>query len=280
MNTSSDDEALSRGAQAVRALLDRHGIPKHRHSAFVGEFFELSRAAAHQRVSRSTAWTLEELSALAEHFGETLAGVVTPALANKVTESSQAIAATLSAGDAKIACRIWLRPGNAPSHGDVFVALRTGADHVVMPATAVPAAHAVRIARLEVDQSMPSAGRVAVLDASEKAAAALRDHLQGEGLDAHSFRTTKDLVNAATAAAFAGYVVDWSAVRSKMDSLLPAIRGHQDSCTLILLSDRKRSTAADIADLAKAVVRYKAQVLEKPVQLPLLVSLLQSSLDP
>ena len=147
-----------------------------------------------------------------------------------------------------------------------------------MPAAAVPAAHAVRIARLEVDQSMPSAGRVAVLDASEKTAAALRDHLQGAGLDAHSFRTTKDLVSAATAAAFAGYVVDWSAVRSKMDSLWPAIRGHQNPCTLILLSDRKRSTAADIADLAQAVVQYKAHVLEKPVQLPLLVSLLQSSL--
>lgn len=278
MTTWIDDDVLSRGAQAVRALLDRHGIAKHRHSAFVGEFFKLSRAAAHQRVSKSTAWTLEELSALADHFGETLAGVVAAHPADNATGSTQAIAATLCAGAAKVACRIWLRPGNAPSAGDVFVALRTGADHVVMPAGAVPTAHALHIARIEVDQSMPSAARVAVLDASEKTAASFRDHLRDAGLDAHSFHTTTDLVSATADGAFAGYIVDWSTARSKMDRLLSAIRARQSPYTLILLSDRKRATAADINDQAQAVVQYKARVLEKPVQLPLLVAMLQSSL--
>jgi hypothetical protein len=279
MTASSDDDVLSRGAQAVRALLDRHGIPKHRHSAFVGEFFELSRAAAHQRVSRSTAWTLEELSALAAHFGETLAGVVAPRPANETAGGQQPIAATLCAGEAKVTCRIWLRPGNAASPGDVFAALRTGGDHVVLPLSAVPSAHALHIARLELDQPMPTAGRVAVLDASEKTAATLLGHLRAAGMDAQSFGTATDLVDATTREGFGGYVIDWAAARSKIDGLLSAIRARQNPCTLVLLSDRRRATAADVADLARAVVRYRAQVLEKPVQLPLLLSTLQSGLN-
>lgn len=278
MAASPDDDALSRGAQAVRALLDRHGIPKHRHSSFVGEFLALSRAAAHQRVSKSTAWTLEELHALAEHFGETLAGVVTPPSGKSVASPAQGMSATLCAGDAKVACRIWLRPGNAPSADDMFVALRTGGDHVVLPAGAVPAAHALRIARLEVDQPAPKAGRVAVLDASVKTAATLRDRLRGAGVDAHSFGTIADLVSAAAHDGFTGYVIDWPAFRSQMDSLRSTIRSRYTTCTLVLLSDRKRATAADTAELAQAVVQYRAQVLEKPVQLPLLLSTLQSSL--
>lgn len=278
MTASYDDDLLSRGAQAVRALLERHGIPKHRHSAFVGEFFELSRAAAHQRVSKSTAWTLEELSALAEHFGETLAGVVTTHPANGRAGSRTGIAATLCVADAKVACRIWLRRGNLPSPHDAFVALRTGDDHVVMPVASVPAAHALRVARLELDQSVSSAARVAVLDASEKATAALREYLRRAGMDAHSLGTPADLAQASVDGGFAAYVIDWSVARSKADDLLSAIRSREMPSTVILLSDRRRATAADIAELAKTVVLYKAQILEKPVQLPLLASVLQSSL--
>jgi hypothetical protein len=278
MPASYDDDLLSRGAQAVRALLERHGIPKHRHSAFVGEFFELSRAAAHQRVSKSTAWTLEELSALAEHFGETLAGVVATHPADGRAESRTGIAATLCVGDAKVACRIWLRPGNLPSPHDAFVALRTGDDHVVMPVAAVPPAHALRVARLELDQSVPSAPRVAVLDATEKATAALRDYLRGAGMDAHSLGTLADLAQAAVDGGFAAYVIDWSVARSKTDDLLSAIRAREMPPTVILLCDRRRTTAADIAELAQTMAQYKAQILEKPVQLPLLASVLQNSL--
>src|SRR5690554_5214867 len=66
----------SNAAQLVRALLERHGIPRHRHSSFVGEFFGLSRAASYLRVNKSSAWTLDEFQALADRFGEPLAQVL------------------------------------------------------------------------------------------------------------------------------------------------------------------------------------------------------------
>ncbi|WP_198088310.1 helix-turn-helix domain-containing protein [Variovorax sp. E3] len=275
MSDSADDDAPSRGAQAVRALLERHGLPKHRHSAFVGEFFELSRAAAHQRVSKSTAWTLEELGVLAEHFGETLAQVVAPSRPPGDAELSPGLAATLCAGDARTPCRIWLRADHAPSSGDAFVALRTGNEYVVMPSSAVPGAHALGIARMEVDQSTPSARRVALLDPLGRAAKAVAGPLQAAGMEVQPFETARDLLAVIPRLPFDGYVIGWPVANGQTGALLSAIRAQKKPCALILLTSRSRAGSEALSELAEVVARYKAQLLERPVQPPLLRSMLQ-----
>lgn len=272
----TDDDSFSKGAHAVRGLLERHGVPKHRHSAFVGEFFELSRAAAHQRVSKSTAWTLEELSALAEHFGETLAHVVEPH-ARGAADTQQGLRATLCVGEAQTPCRIWLHPGHAPLPGDVFVALAAGGRHVVMPAVAVPAAHALRIARLEVDQSAPASRRVAVLDADTASGRSICDHLQTAGMDAQAFHDAAELAQAvAHRAGFDGYVIDWAPSNPSISALLSTIRMQSPPCGLVVLSVSMRAEPQGLDALAQVLARYKAQLVEKPVQLPLLLAALQN----
>lgn len=281
-NSSSDDYSVSRGAQAVRALLERHGVPKHRHSAFVGEFFDLSRAAAHQRVSKSTAWTLEELHALAEHFGETIAHVVAPAASRAEEDPSdltKGVDATLCVGASNTACRIWLAPQGKPLPDDLFVALPMGSSYVVMPAQTAPTAHALRIMRMAVDQSAPpTAKRVAVFDTNPRSAKALCTQLARAGLDARPFSASTELLTAAEQAAFDGYVIDWSSAKKQDPALLPTLRGNKGPCALVLLCARMAAASQDIADLADAVAKHRAQFLEKPVQLPLLVSALQSGL--
>ena len=272
----TDDEFFSKGAQAVRGLLERHGIPKHRHSAFVGEFFELSRAAAHQRVSKSTAWTLEELTALAEHFGETLAHVVQPH-AGGATETQAGLQATLCVGEAQMLCRIWLHPGHAPLPGDVFVALAAGDRHVVMPSVAVPAAHALRIARLEIDQCAPASRRVAVLDADTASGRSICDRLQSAGMDAQAFHDAAALAQAvAHRAGFDGYVIDWAPSDPGIHALLSAIRMQKPPRGLVVLSGSMRAEPQGLEALAQVLSRYKAQLVEKPVQLPLLLAALQN----
>jgi CheY-like chemotaxis protein len=279
-NSSSDDDKVSRGAQAVRALLERHGVPKHRHSAFVGEFFDLSRAAAHQRVSKSTAWTLEELHALAEHFGETLGHVVAPAPSRAddgPVDSAKGVDATLCVGASNAACRIWLAPEGKPSPDDLFVALPMGGSYVVMPAQSAPPAHALRITRMAIDQSVrPAAKRVAVFDTNPRSAKALCEQLARAGLDACPFSASTELLAAAAQAAFDGYVLDWSSASGQDPALLAALRRHKAPCALVLLGSRMTGASQDLADLADAVAKHRAQFLEKPVQLPLLVSALQS----
>lgn len=59
-------------SDAVRAMLSRHDVPKHRQASLVQELLGLSRAAAYNRTYGAAAWTLEELQLLARKFGETL----------------------------------------------------------------------------------------------------------------------------------------------------------------------------------------------------------------
>lgn len=272
--SADKDSAMSRGAHAVRALLERHGIAKHRHSAFIGEFFALSRAAAHQRISRSTAWTLEELSALGAHFGETLGHVVAPLEDSSPESSLQSFRATLCLGASTIPCRIWLRPDNAAAPGDAFVALRTGNEHLVMPAGSTPDAHALRIARLEVDQKLSPHHRIALWNKNSRAGRKLCAQLENAGLEPYQFSVGSAFLDAARREPFDGYVIDWPIPESDIASVHAALSERRSPSAVVLICPPLRDDPRAVAELAETITSFKAQFLEKPVQAALLVSAL------
>ena len=278
MSTSpaSEEGPLSLAAHMVRALLDRHGIAKHRHAAFVGEFFNLSRAAAHQRVNRSAAWTLEELSSLAQNFGETLSGIV----AAHATSTSKR--ATLRMGGANIDCRIWLADGTPDPKVDTFVAIDNGDTYAVVPITTMSSpptpANVQRIARMEVTlQRQPAATmRVAVLDDEDVVAHSLCDQLRTAGLEAVPFSRSADLIEAMASNPYDGYVLDWLLAEGNATPLLATLRAQAQPPAVVLLSGKLRSGSADPVDVASAATTYRVQVIEKPTHLPLLLSALEN----
>jgi CheY-like chemotaxis protein len=276
MSPTPEEGPLSLAAQMVRALLERHGIAKHRHAAFVGEFFNLSRAAAHQRVNRSAAWTLEELSSLAQHFGETLSGIV----AAHATSTSKR--ATLRMGGANIDCRIWLAEGTPDSEVDAFVAMENGGIYGVVPITTMPSTPASvnvqRIARMEITlQHQPTATmRIAVLDDEDDVAHSLCDQLRSAGLEAVPFSRSADLIEAMTTRPYDGYVLDWLLAEGNATPLLATLRAQAQPAAVVLLSGKLRSGSADPVDVASAAMTYRVQVIEKPTHLPLLLSALEN----
>jgi hypothetical protein len=56
----------------IRALLERAGLPRHRHSARLGSLLNLSYHQAHRRVAETSPWSMAELQTVAAHHGETL----------------------------------------------------------------------------------------------------------------------------------------------------------------------------------------------------------------
>ena len=54
----------SLAATYVRALLERAGIPRHRHSAHIATLLQLSYHQAHRRMAGGAPWSLEELQAV------------------------------------------------------------------------------------------------------------------------------------------------------------------------------------------------------------------------
>ena len=266
---TNDDEQLSMGALAVRALLERHGLPKHRHAAFVGDFFSLSRAAAHQRVNRSAAWTLEELKQLAENFGESLAGMVS---AHGADDARPAI---VRIGGLQSKCKVWLDRTKAPAATDGLVALEDDAGLVVIAATAVTVQGGVRVARLEIEQSIMKPARVAVIDDERDVASALCDQLRSFGIAADSFDDVDALASEMAKSPFDGYVVDWMLRNGDASQLLATIRALEHPSAVVLLSGKLRSGSADPADVASACTTFRVQLIEKPAQIPLVVSALE-----
>lgn len=266
---TNDDDQLSMGALAVRALLERHGLPKHRHAAFVGDFFSLSRAAAHQRVNRSAAWTLEELKQLAENFGESLAGMVS---AHGADDARPAI---VRIGGLQSKCKVWLDRSKAPAATDGLVALEDEAGLVVVAATAVTVQGGVRVARLEIEQSIMKPARVAVIDDERDVASALCDQLRSFGIAADSFDDVDALASEMAKSPFDGYVVDWLLRKGDASQLLATIRALAHPSAVVLLSGKLRSGSADPADVASACTVFRVQLIEKPAQVPLVVSALE-----
>lgn len=266
---TNDDDQLSMGALAVRALLERHGLPKHRHAAFVGDFFSLSRAAAHQRVNRSAAWTLEELKQLAENFGESLAGMVSAHGADDARPAIVRIGGLLSK------CKVWLDRSKAPTATDGLVALEDEAGLVVVAATAVTVQGGVRVARLEIEQSIMKPARVAVIDDERDVASALCDQLRSFGIAADSFDDVDALTSEMAKSPFDGYVVDWLLRKGDASQLLATIRALEYPSAVVLLSGKLRSGSADPADVASACTVFRVQLIEKPAQVPLVVSALE-----
>ena len=69
-------DAPSLAVQCVRALMERHGLPKYRQSAWLADATGLSYSQAHRRMTGTSTWSLEDIARVAELFGESLADVV------------------------------------------------------------------------------------------------------------------------------------------------------------------------------------------------------------
>lgn len=265
-----DDDNPSRAARLVRALLERHGLPKHRHASFVGEFFELSRAASHARVNKSSAWTLDDFQALANHFGEPLAQVL-----GAISPDHSGTKATLTVGGMEISCLIWLAENGAIPAVASLVAMEREGVYVVVPATAAAGEDAKRIARLEVAHDATPAARVAVFDDERDVANSVCGMLRSAGIEAVPFYVAEELLQAIPEQRFDGYIVDWLLPDNRTAvPLLAAVRALPEHRAVVLLSGKTRNGTADPREVGEASIRFQVQMVEKPAQQPMLISAL------
>src|SRR6476646_238830 len=92
----------SLAVSCVRALMERHGLPKYRQSAWLAEAIGLSYVQAHRRMSGTSPWSLEDLAQVAGLFGESLVDLVSLGL------PQSSVPAVINVGSARVACQLWL----------------------------------------------------------------------------------------------------------------------------------------------------------------------------
>ena len=117
-------------AEIVRALLARHKVDRRHYVTAVIEVLGLSRAAAHHRVTGTSAWTWDDLARMGEHYGESMLSMIRGVM-------GKTFAAQLVNDKHKAPVMVRLGDG-PPDRGDMWAAFNTDGGLLVMTVDKVP----------------------------------------------------------------------------------------------------------------------------------------------
>jgi len=262
----------SMAVSCVRALMERHGLPKYRQSAWLAEAIGLSYAQAHRRMNGTSPWSLEDLSQVAGLFGESLADVVSLGL------PQSSVAGVMNVGSARVACQLWLGETlDKPAPGSV-VAVKTSEGWAAVPATEATEGVVYKIERIEARPVALARKVIAVLDDDQDLTNSICAHFQAGGYDARPFYRTADLLSAIGSQQFDAYVIDWIVGEKSTIKLIGSLRAQDATCPIVVLTAQVLSGVVDEADIADAVKRYGLVFNEKPVRTSILAATLARAL--
>jgi ActR/RegA family two-component response regulator len=260
----SADEGPSLAVRCVRALMERHGLPKYRQSPWLADALGLSYSQAHRKMSGASPWTLEDLERVGALFGETLAQVV------GVDAAPGSVAASLKLGPTSVGCRIWLGEIVKSPRPDSLVAVSTGTGWTALLAAEANDATAYRIERLEAVPSTSVRKVIAVLDDDQDLTHSICAHLEGSGYDARPFFRTADLVSSSKIQRYDGFVIDWIVGETSTLKLIAGLRAEDALCPIVVLTAQVTSGVVDEADIAEAVRMHHIEFSEKPLRMSIL----------
>jgi len=256
----------------VRALMERHGLPKYRQSAWLADAIGLSYAQAHRRMNGTSPWSLEDLAQVAGLFGESLADLVSLGL------PQSSVPAVMNLGSARVACQLWLGETlDKPTPGSV-VAVRTSDGWAAVPATEATEGVVYKIERIEARPTAVARRVIAVLDDDQDLTDSICAHFQASGYDARPFYRTADLLAAAAAQQYDAYIIDWIVGEKSTIKLIGSLRAKDATCPIVVLTAQVLSGVVDEADIADAVKRYGLVFSEKPVRTSILAATLTRAL--
>jgi CheY-like chemotaxis protein len=250
----------------IRALLERHGMPRHKHSPAVAGLLDLSYSTAHRKLQGASPWTLDELQRLAAHYGEPLAVLLDTAGPQTDVEPSAAI---LVCGSLRVPCRLWLGARLEQIAPGTLAACMTGGRWAVTPAEECKSGEAFAVAKLVIEPDRDHRRRVAVLDDNRDLAETIAVHLREVGYDAVPYFSVEALMNDFRERAFEGYIIDWVVGKSTARELTHAIRAHDASAPIAVLTGQLEANAGIESEVAAALASDNLLFFEKPVRLPI-----------
>jgi len=249
----------SLAATCIRALLDRAGLPRHRHSAHIGGLLSLSYHQAHRRMTGIAPWSLEELQTVATHHGETLVDLFGE------QKSADYETALLIAGPLRVTCRLWPGQPLAQHRPGDLIAIKGGSEWVVMVAGDTPTPQACTVRRLIIEPKPDRPRRFAILDDDIDVARSLAAGLVELGFEATAFATEAQLEAALQFDSFDAYVIDWVLPNGTAEALVAKLRSQSATCPIALLTGKAGTKDVDEKALVAAIEEHGLLFLQKPV---------------
>ena len=213
-------------------------------------------------------WSLEDLAKVAALFGENLSDLVSAG------QPQTAVPGVMDVGGARLSCQLWLGDAVDQPRSDSLVAVKTSSGWAAVVAREASEGTTYRIERLEARALATARKVVAVLDDDEDLTNSIVAHLEASGYDARPFYKTADLLAAAAAQRYDGYVVDWIVGEKSVLKLISSLREQDPKCPIVVLTAQVLSGVVDEQDIADAVKRYDLVFSEKPVRTSILVATL------
>lgn len=256
---------LGGGAFYAQTVFDRHGVAHTERSRLVERILKLAYSAAHRRVRGKASWTIEELEALATHFGETLDEVFIAAA------KMRADAATLVAGELRLKCQLWVGAETTQPVQGGLVATRDGARWTVVAAGENVAGPMYEIRQLLMEPNASYGSRIAVLGDAPAVTEPLCAFLRQSGFQADAFHAIEPLQQAVP---YEGYVLDWAVGGPAVGALVERVRATDPRCPIAIFSGRNERGDV-VSDIADMMARHDVRYFSKPLDPPMITAVLR-----
>ena len=262
--SGASTEAPSLSVRCVRALMERHGLPKYRQSPWLADALGLSYSQAHRRMTGASAWTLEDLERVGALFGESLVQVLT------LNPSQGSVPGAMKLGTTTLDCRLWLGEAIANPRPDSLVAISTAAGWTALCASEATEGVTYRIERLEAKPGVAARKVIAVLDDDQDLTNSICAHFEASGYEARPFYKIADLASSAKVQRYDGFVIDWIVGETSALKLIASLREQDAAAPIVVLTAQVLTGVVDEADIAEAVKTFGLVFSEKPVRMSIL----------
>jgi ActR/RegA family two-component response regulator len=268
-----DEGELPLAVRCVRALLDRHGLPKYRQSPWLADALGLSYSQAHRRMSGTSVWSLEDLERVGSLLGESLAEVVNLGM------PSESVPGIARFGSATFDCRLWIGEKLAQPAPNQVVALSTSSGWVAVVASEDLGHAAYAIDRLEASPAKSTRKVLAILDDDQDLTNSMCAHFQASDYEARPFYRTSDLLSSMKAQRYDAFVIDWIVGETSTQKLIAELRAQDHACPIIVLTAQVVSGMANEEEIAEAVKKHGLVFSEKPVRMSILSATLTRAFE-
>lgn len=263
-SAGSVEDVPSLAVRCVRALMERHGLPKYRQSPWLADAFGLSYSQAHRRMTGASTWTLEDLERVGALFGESLVQVVT------LGPVQGSVPGAMRLGSVTLDCQLWLGEAVTNPKPDSLVAISTSTGWAAVLASETTAGVAYKIDRLEAKPSVGARKVIAVLDDDQDLTNSICAHFESSGYEARPFYKTADLASSAKLQRYDGFVIDWIVGETSTIKLIASLREEDASAPIVVLTAQVLMGMVDESDIAEAVKTFGLVFSEKPVRMSIL----------
>ncbi|MCF7694572.1 hypothetical protein KPG66_00095 [Mycetohabitans sp. B2] len=259
-------------AMRIHDLLNRHGVGKRQHAAEVQRILGLSYSQAHRKMKGANPWTIAQVKAVAQAYGESAAILLdgidssepVGAIAAKMQE------AVFYVGDAVYRCLADIGERAHDVSGLEFVALKDGNRWKVFPVEAAPEGDYFVVEQILIRaRSAPEASPViAILDDDALLTAEMCSYFHSRGYVARPYNTEATFRAALRENVFDGFIVDWLLESGTAEQTIQSIRqSRHGDAPILLLTGKLVTGEANEDDVARVIQQYDVKPFEKPARL-------------